>query len=137
MKEELRLKYVPSSFSQQLLDKWNRLTQENKSATNYITRFDEYLNQCGVIEFKSPEQILSRFRSGPRDDYRRDLIARGIMILEHAYQLITSLDESRGSFFHQIDFKNISNTTTASKSILFYPEQIRLQFFKYQISRYV
>ena len=32
MKEKLRLKYVPLSFSQQLLDKWNRLTQENKSA---------------------------------------------------------------------------------------------------------
>jgi len=26
MKEKLRLKYVPSSFSQQLLNKWNRLT---------------------------------------------------------------------------------------------------------------
>jgi len=37
MKEKFRLKYIPLFFSQQLLDKWNRLTQENKSATDYIT----------------------------------------------------------------------------------------------------
>ena len=66
IKQKLRLKYVPPSFS--LLDKWNRLTQENKSATDYIARFDEYLNQCGAIKFESLEQILSRFRSGLRDD---------------------------------------------------------------------
>jgi len=59
MKEKLRLKYVPPSFSQQLLDKQNRLTQENKSVTDYIANFDEYLNQCDAIEFDSPEQNLS------------------------------------------------------------------------------
>jgi len=77
-KEKLRLKYIPPPFSQQLLDKWNRLTQENKSATDYIAKFDEYLNRCGAIEFESTEQILSRFRSCLRDDYRWELIARGI-----------------------------------------------------------
>ena len=70
MKEKLRLKYIMLSFSHQLLDKWNRLTQENKSATGYIAKFDEYLNRCGAIEFESPEHTLSKFRSGLRDDYR-------------------------------------------------------------------
>ena len=64
MKEKLMLKYVPPSFSQQLSDKWNRWTQGNKSVTDYITKFDEYLNRCGAIELESPEQTLSRFRSG-------------------------------------------------------------------------
>ena len=50
MKEKFRLKYIPHSFSQQLLDKWNRLTQETKSATDYIAKFDEYLNRCSAIE---------------------------------------------------------------------------------------
>ena len=58
MKEKFRLKYIPHSFSQQLLDKWNRLTQETKSATDYIAKFDEYLNRCGAIEFESAEQTL-------------------------------------------------------------------------------
>jgi len=55
MKEKLMLKYDPPSFSQQLLDKWNRLTQENKLDIEYIAKFDEYLNQCGAIKFESPE----------------------------------------------------------------------------------
>jgi len=34
MKEKLRLKYIPPFFCQQLLDKWNRLTQGNKLVTD-------------------------------------------------------------------------------------------------------
>ena len=56
MKEKLMLKYAPPSFSQQLLYKWNRWTQGNKSATEYIAKFDEYLNRCGAIELKSPDR---------------------------------------------------------------------------------
>ena len=85
MKEKLRLNYVPPSFSQQLLDMWNRLTQENKPTTDYVIKFDEYLNWCSAIELESFDQILSSFRSGLRGNYRRELIARGITTLEHAY----------------------------------------------------
>jgi len=53
MKEKLMLKYVPLSFSQQLLNKWNRLIQGNKSTTEYITKFDEFLNQYRAIEIVS------------------------------------------------------------------------------------
>jgi len=114
MKEKLTLKYVPLSFSQQLLDKWNRLTHGNKSATDYVAKFDEYLNRW-AIELESPGQTLSRFRSGLRDDYRRGVIARGVTILEQAYQLVTDLDESRGSYFHRTDFRDNSKTATTSK----------------------
>jgi len=62
MKEKLKLKLVPPFFTQQLLDKWKRLTQGNKSATDYIAKFDEYLNQCSAIEFESTEQTPSKFR---------------------------------------------------------------------------
>jgi len=61
------------------LDKWNRATQENKSVTDYIAKFDKYLNWCGTIEFESPEP---KFGSGLRGDYRRKLIARGVTTLE-------------------------------------------------------
>ena len=61
MKEKLRLKYVQLFFSQQFLDKWNGLTHGNKSATGYITKFVEYLNQRGAVEFESPEQTYLGF----------------------------------------------------------------------------
>jgi len=38
-------------------------------ATDYITKFGEYLNWCGAIEFESLKHILFRFRSGLKDDY--------------------------------------------------------------------
>ena len=91
------------------------MDSRNKSATDYIAKFDEYLNRCGAIELKFPEQTLSKFKSGLRDDYRRKLIARGITTLEQAYQLVTDLDESRGSYFHRTDFRDNSKTATTSK----------------------
>ena len=105
MKEKFILKYISPSFSQQLLDKWNRLTQANKSATDYITKFDEYLNRCGATEFESPKQTLSRFRSG----HRGRLPSRAHSSRHHdseACQLVTDLNESRGSYFHQSDFRD-------------------------------
>ena len=74
--------------------------KQSKLATNYIARLDEYLNWCGAIEFESSEQIISRFRSGLRDDHRQELITRFITTLELAYQLVTDLDKSRVSYFH-------------------------------------
>ena len=90
-------------------------TQGNKSATDYIAKFDEYLNRYGAIELESPEQTPSRFRSGLRDDYRQELIAWGITTLEQAYQLVTDLDESKGSYFNQTNFRDNSKTATTSQ----------------------
>ena len=91
------------------------LIQESKLTTDYTAKFDEYLNHCCVVDFESSKQIMSRFMSGLRDDYRQELITRGIMTLEQAYKLVTDLDESRGSFFYRTDFMDSSKTTTASK----------------------
>ena len=70
MKENLMLKCVPSSFGQQLPNKQNRLNQGNKSASNYIAKFDEYLNKCGAIKYESSEQTQSKFKLDLKDDYR-------------------------------------------------------------------
>jgi len=53
--------------------------------------------------------------SGLRDDYLRELIARGITTLEHAYQLVTDLDESRISYFHRTDFRDNSKAANTTK----------------------
>jgi len=111
MKEKLMLKYILSSFSQQLLKKWNRLTQGNKSATEIWWIFESMRSNRVIVSRTN----LSRFSSGLTDDYRLELIPRGITTLEQAYQLVTASDESRGSYFHRTDFRNNSKTTTTSK----------------------
>jgi len=46
------------------------LNQGNKSVSNYIAKFDEYLNKCGAIEYESSEQTQSKFKLDLKDDYR-------------------------------------------------------------------
>ena len=87
----------------------------NKSITEYIAKFNEYLNRCGTIKLETPEHTLSRLRSGLRDDYRQELITRGITTLEQTYQLVTDLDESRGSYLSRTHFRDKSKITTTSQ----------------------
>ena len=83
MKAKLREKYLPVSYHQRLLDQWHRLTQGNKSVTEYIAKFDELAMRCGINESESV--ILSRFRSGLHDDVKRELYMREVRDLEQAY----------------------------------------------------
>jgi len=43
MKEELEIKYVLPSFSANLMDNWHQHTQGNKSAKEYVEKFDKFL----------------------------------------------------------------------------------------------
>ena len=42
MKEELKTKYVPLSFNAHLMDNWHEYAQGNKSAEEYVEKFDEF-----------------------------------------------------------------------------------------------
>ena len=68
MKDELREKYVPPSFSACFMDEWYQYTQGNKSAKEYVTKFDEFLIRCNTLNIERHAQILSRFRAGLRGD---------------------------------------------------------------------
>ncbi|XP_072993886.1 LOW QUALITY PROTEIN: uncharacterized protein [Typha latifolia] len=95
MKNELKHKYLPPSYYPKLLDRWNRLTQGSKSAKDYVAFFDELIVRCSVIESETPMQILSRFRTGLREELRSELFARNVDTLEKAYSLVQDLEESR------------------------------------------
>ena len=49
MKEEPKGKYVPPSFYVHLLDKRHQFTQDNKSAKEYVAKFDEFLIRCSIL----------------------------------------------------------------------------------------
>jgi len=57
------------------------------------TKFDKFLIRCG--ENESDTIVLSRFRSGLREDLRRELFVREISTLDQAYQLVQDLDHSQ------------------------------------------
>ena len=60
MKEELEIKYVPPLYSARLMDNWHHHTQGNKSAKEYVEKFDEFLIRCSTLHKKRKAQILSR-----------------------------------------------------------------------------
>ena len=60
MKDELKDKYVPPSFSDRLMDKWHQYNQGNKSVKEYVTKFDEFLIRCSTF---SKEEQLKLFLS--------------------------------------------------------------------------
>ena len=61
MKDELKGKYVPPSFSAHLMDKWHRYTQGNKSAQEYVEKFDEFLIRCNAINTKGKLKLCLGF----------------------------------------------------------------------------
>jgi len=98
MKDELKEKYAPSSFSVRLMDKWHWYTLDNKSAQEYVEKFDEFLIRCNALSTEEQSQILSRLRAGLREDLWTELLAREITELEEAYSLVQDLDAAKSSF---------------------------------------
>ena len=88
MKEDLETKYVPPSFSDRLMDKWNQYIQGNKSAKEYVAKFNEFLIRCSTINKEGQTQVLSKFRARLREDLWAELFTRWVTQLEEAYVLV-------------------------------------------------
>lgn len=97
MKNELKSKYMPPFFYQSLLDRRHRFTQGNKSAKEYIAKFDEFFIRCSVLGEEREEQVMSRFRADIREDPRNKLLAQDITELGKAYTLMQDLDTVKSS----------------------------------------
>ena len=83
MKVKLREKYLPTTYRQRLIDRWQNLTQGDKSVSEYNTEFDEYLLRCGVREESA--MTVSSFRRGLRTNFQFELFCRNITNLKAAY----------------------------------------------------
>jgi len=70
MKLKLQKNYMLVSYKR-LLDQRQHLTQGNQPVSEYIKKFDQFLVRC---EDESDAIVLSRFRSGLKDELRRELI---------------------------------------------------------------
>ena len=74
------------SYKQRLLDQWQRLTQDNRLVSKYIKKFDQFPVRCG--EEESNAIVLSRFRSGLKDELRHKLTVKDVSTLEQAIQIV-------------------------------------------------
>ncbi|MQM18642.1 hypothetical protein Taro_051636 [Colocasia esculenta] len=90
MKAKLREKYLPATYHQCLIDRWQSLTRGNRPVSEYIAEFDEYLLRCGVHEESA--MTLSRFRKGLRQTYQCELFRRNVTTLEYAYQVAQEVE---------------------------------------------
>jgi len=50
------------------MDNWHQYIQGNKSAKEYVEKFDEFLIRCSTLHREGETQNLSKFRAGVRDD---------------------------------------------------------------------
>ena len=91
MKEKLRAKYVPSNYRNKLIDTWQRIEQKNKSVKEYMHEFQELMIACKLEE--DPLSVLSRFKTGLREEIRMELELREISTLEEAFKTSLRLDE--------------------------------------------
>jgi len=64
MKDELKGKYVPPLFSDRLMDKWHQYNQNNKSAKEYIAKFDEFLIRCSTFNKEDKHKSFLDLESG-------------------------------------------------------------------------
>ena len=68
------------------MNNWHQHTQGNKSAKEYVEKFNEFLIKA---------QILLRFRASLTDDFRAELLVKGVYKLKAAYMLVQDLDFAR------------------------------------------
>jgi len=117
MRAKLNQKYLLITFQDQQLDKWSRFDQGNRSAAQYIESFDEFLTRCSRFADESSTVTLSRFKSGLCENLCRELFARDVCDLEHAYQIVRDLNVSRESYFlDDLDYKSQSTKFNLEQS---------------------
>jgi len=69
MKENLETKYVPPSFSARLMNNWHEHIQGNKSAKEYVEKFDEFLIRSSTLHREGEAQIFLDLESVLRMTY--------------------------------------------------------------------
>ena len=82
MKFKFKEKYIPLNYQDKLVDQWQKIHQGNKGALEYVTEFDELMMAFGLKEDSS--LTLSWFRTGLREEIRREIILRDVKTLEEA-----------------------------------------------------
>ena len=110
MKGRLRTKYVPVNYKSQLIDTWQRTEQKQRSVRDYINEFQELMISCELGEDQL--SIISRFKTGLREDIKVELELREVSILDEAYKIALRLD---GFFKKNPRYSNLNQSRTLNR----------------------
>ena len=110
MKNRLRTKYVPVNYKSQLIDTWQRIEQKQRSVRDYINEFQELMIACELEEDQL--SIISRFKTGLREDIKIELELREVSTLDEAYKVALRLD---GFFRKNPRYTNLNQPRTFTR----------------------
>ena len=110
MKGKLRTKYVPVNYKSQLIDTWQRIEQKQRSVREYINEFQELMIACELDEDQL--SIISRFKTGLREDIKVELELREVSTLDEAYKIALRLD---GFFKKNSRYTNLNQFHTFNR----------------------
>jgi len=104
---KLREKYLGWFYEQRLLDQWYILRQNNKTVSEYIDQFNEFIRRCNIVE--SEAVIISRFWAGLYRDIQWKLFQWQIPNLEEAYHITRKLESYQRELMISQSKSNKSN----------------------------
>ena len=110
MKGRLRTKYVPVNNKSQLIDTWQRIEQKKRSVREYLNEFQELMIACELDEDQL--SIISRFKTGLREDIKVELELREVSTLYEAYKIALRLD---GFFKKNPRYSNLNQPHTCTR----------------------
>ena len=94
MKDKLKEKYLPIVYEQMMFEEMLQLRQGSLSVDQFTDRFHELTVRSKVVETK--QQTLARYRTGLRNDLRKEMWNAHLIKVEEAYQLALRIEKQLG-----------------------------------------
>jgi hypothetical protein len=94
MKDKLKEKYLPIDYEQMMFEEMLQLRQGSLSVDQFTDRFHELTVRSKVVETK--QQTLARYRTGLRNDLRKEMWNAHLIKVEEAYQLALRIEKQLG-----------------------------------------
>lgn len=94
MKERLKEKYLPIDYEQMMFEEMLQLRQGILTVDQYTDRFHELTVRSKVVE--NEQQTLARYRTGLRNELRKEMLIARILNVDEAYQLALRVEKQLG-----------------------------------------
>ena len=91
----MKEKYLPIDYEQMMFEKMLQLRQGSLTIDQYTDSFHELTVRRKMVEIE--KQTLARYRTGLRNDLRKEMLTARLINLEEAYQLALHIEKQMGA----------------------------------------